>query len=120
MRRHRQCDIRECLAGDIGSLNGARPRKNPDHQRRGSGHNPLVSPLCLRRRLRLTFHDLERIEYLQFIARVTSHIPDKGQVTVRYYGLCANAHRGKVKKASLGPFPLRIMESELRPVPFKG
>ena len=26
-----------------------------------------------------------------FIARVTSHIPDKGQVTVRYSGLCANA-----------------------------
>jgi hypothetical protein len=33
--------------------------------------------------------------------RVTSHIPDKGQVMVRYYGLYANAHRGKVKKASL-------------------
>jgi hypothetical protein len=27
-----------------------------------------------------------------FIARVTSHIPDKGQVMVRYYGLYANAH----------------------------
>ena len=26
-----------------------------------------------------------------FIARVTSHIPDKGQVMVRYYGLYANA-----------------------------
>ena len=38
-----------------------------------------------------------------FIARVTSHIPDKGQVMVRYYGLHANAHRGKVKKASLSP-----------------
>jgi len=30
---------------------------------------------------------------LEFIARVTSHIPDKGQVMVRYYGLYANAHR---------------------------
>ena len=29
---------------------------------------------------------------LEFIARVTSHIPDKGQVMVRYYGLYANAH----------------------------
>jgi hypothetical protein len=38
-----------------------------------------------------------------FIARVTSHIPDKGQVMVRYYGLYANAHRGKAKKASLSP-----------------
>jgi len=27
-----------------------------------------------------------------FIARVTSHIPDKGQVMVRYFGLYANAH----------------------------
>ena len=30
----------------------------------------------------------ERMNYLEFIARVTSHIPDKGQVMVRYYGLC--------------------------------
>ena len=26
----------------------------------------------------------ERMDYLEFIARVTSHIPDKGQVTLRY------------------------------------
>jgi len=43
------------------------------------------------------------MDYLEFIARVTSHIPDKGQVMVRYHGLYANAHRGKVKKASLSP-----------------
>jgi hypothetical protein len=30
---------------------------------------------------------LETMDYLEFIARVTSHIPDKGQVMVRYYGL---------------------------------
>ena len=58
--------------------------------------------------------------YLEFIARVTSHIPDKGQVTVRYFGLYANAHRGKVRKASLGPFPLGIVGEELRPVPSRG
>jgi hypothetical protein len=34
----------------------------------------------------------ETMDYLEFIARVTSPIPDKGQVTVRYYGLSANAH----------------------------
>jgi hypothetical protein len=61
--------------------------------------------------------EVERMDYLEFIARVTSHIPDKGQVTVRYYGLYANAHRGKVKKACLGPFPLRMAEEELRPRP---
>jgi hypothetical protein len=49
----------------------------------------------------------ERMDYLEFIARVTCHIPDKGQVTVRYYGLYANAHRGKIKKANLAAFPLR-------------
>jgi len=35
----------------------------------------------------------------ELIARVTSHIPDKGQVTMRYFGLYANAHRGKVRKS---------------------
>jgi hypothetical protein len=55
-----------------------------------------------------------------FIARVTSHIPDKGQVMVRYSGLYANAHRGKVKKASLSPSALRIVEEELRRLPSKG
>ena len=32
------------------------------------------------------------MDYLEFIARVTSHIPDKGQVMVRYYGLCKAQH----------------------------
>jgi len=30
----------------------------------------------------------ESMDYPDFIARVTSHIPDKGQVMVRYYNLC--------------------------------
>jgi len=64
--------------------------------------------------------EVERMDYLEFIARTTSHIPDKGQVTVRYYGLYANAHRGKVKKASLMPVSLGMMEEELRPIPSKG
>ena len=64
--------------------------------------------------------EMERMDYLEFIARVTSHIPDKGQVTVRYFGLYANAHRGKVRKASLEAFPLRMVEEELRPIPAKG
>ena len=54
--------------------------------------------------------EVERMDYLEFIARVTSHIPDKGQVTVRYYGLYANVHRRKIKKASLEAFPFRIVE----------
>jgi hypothetical protein len=44
--------------------------------------------------------DADRVEmdYLDFIARVTAHIPDKGQVMIRYYALYSNAHRGKEKK----------------------
>jgi len=64
--------------------------------------------------------ETETMDYLEFIARVTAHIPDKGQVMVRYYGLYANAHRGKVKKASLSPAALRIVEEELRRLPSKG
>jgi hypothetical protein len=62
----------------------------------------------------------EMMDYLEFIARVTSHIPDKGQVFVRYYGLYTNAHRGKVRKASVSPLVLRMAEEELKPVPSKG
>ena len=40
--------------------------------------------------------DPEALASQYFIARVTSHIPDKGQVMIRYYGLYSNAHRGKM------------------------
>ena len=33
----------------------------------------------------------EQMDYLEFIARVTSYIPDKGQVMIQYYGLYSNA-----------------------------
>jgi hypothetical protein len=61
----------------------------------------------------------ETMDYLEFIARATSHIPDKGQVMVRHYGLYANAHRGKVKKASLSA-SLRVVEEKFRRIPSKG
>jgi hypothetical protein len=63
---------------------------------------------------------LETMDYLEFIARVTSHIPDKGEVMVRYYGLYANAHRGKVRKASRVPVALGMIEEDPRPVASKG
>jgi len=54
--------------------------------------------------------ETESMDYLEFIARVTSHIPDKGQVMVRYYGLYANAHMRKMRKIGVGEpcelFPL--------------
>jgi hypothetical protein len=58
---------------------------------------------------------LETMDYLEFIARVTSHIPDKGQVMVRYYGLYANAHRGKVRKTVASP--VTLSEEDRKPVP---
>jgi hypothetical protein len=64
--------------------------------------------------------ETEVMDYLEFIGRVTSHIPDKGQVMVRYYGLYANAHRGKVKKASLSPSAPRMAEEDLKRIPSKG
>ncbi len=39
---------------------------------------------------------------------------------VRYYGLCANAHRGKVRKAGLSPFALWTVEGEAKRIPSKG
>ena len=32
-------------------------------------------------------------DYLEWIARLTSHIPDKGAQTVHYYGLCGRPHK---------------------------
>jgi hypothetical protein len=61
----------------------------------------------------------ESMDYLEFVARVTSHIPDKGQVMVRYYGLYSNAHRGKMRKAGVEPFHPPIIEDDPTYVPSK-
>ena len=37
-----------------------------------------------------------------------------------YNGLYANAHRGKVRKASLSPLVLRMAEQEEKCIPSKG
>jgi hypothetical protein len=60
------------------------------------------------------------MDYLEFIARVTSHIPDKDQVMIRYFGLYANAHRGKVRKSEEAAGKLVIIEEEVRRVPRRG
>jgi len=60
------------------------------------------------------------MDYLEFIARVTSHIPDKRQVMVRYYGLYSNAHRGKMRKAEADPSHPPIIEDDPTYVPSKG
>ena len=64
--------------------------------------------------------EVERMDYLEFIARVTSHIPDKDQVTVRYLGLYANAHRGKVRMGQPDKQPFIIVEKECPRIPRRG
>ena len=64
--------------------------------------------------------ETEYMDYLEFIARVTSHIPDKGQVMIRYYGIYANAHRGKKKKAGVDPSCPPIIENEASFIPSSG
>jgi len=64
--------------------------------------------------------EMERLAYLEFIARVTSHIPDKGQVMIRYYGLYSNAHRGKLHKAGAQPSHFPHFELDPTYVPSKG
>jgi hypothetical protein len=41
----------------------------------------------------------ESADPLEFLARVLTHIPDKGQVTTRYYGWYANRPRGMRRRA---------------------
>ena len=62
----------------------------------------------------------EKMDYLEFIARVTSHIPDKGQVMIRYYGLYSNAHGGKRRKAMVNPSHPPIIDDEQPYTPSKG
>jgi len=62
----------------------------------------------------------EQMDYLEFVARVVSHIPDKGQVTVRYFGLYANAHRGKVLKSEESEHKPLIIEEECPRIPRRG
>jgi hypothetical protein len=38
------------------------------------------------------------MDYLDFIARIITHIPDKGQVMIRYYALYSNAYRARQRK----------------------
>jgi hypothetical protein len=65
--------------------------------------------------VKLTVTELETMDNLEFIARATSRIPDGGKVTVRYYGLYANAHRGKIKKARPAAYPVQTDGDMLKP-----
>ena len=62
-----------------------------DAGRASPGRKELLSPEWAERILSWP-HTGFNVHSHIFIARVTSHIPDKGQVMFRYYGLYANAH----------------------------
>jgi hypothetical protein len=45
----------------------------------------------------------ETVDPLEFLTRVLTHIPDKGQVMTRYYGWYANRVRGRRWQAAVAP-----------------
>lgn len=47
----------------------------------------------------------ERIDAMELVARVLVQIPDPRRHTVRYYGACSNASRGKRKKTAASAEP---------------
>ncbi|MEK6612245.1 MAG: transposase [Gemmatimonadota bacterium] len=51
----------------------------------------------------------ETIDPLEFLARVLAHIPDKGQVTTRYYGWYANRPRGMRRQTQAGASPTPVL-----------
>jgi len=57
----------------------------------------------------------ETVDPLEFLARVLVHIPDKGQVTTRYYGWYANRPRGMRGKAAPGGLPAIVPAPRLAP-----
>jgi hypothetical protein len=53
--------------------------------------------------LEAIFH--QDFDYLEWIARLTSHIPEKGTQLVHYYGAYSNAHRGKALRCEAFTLP---------------
>jgi hypothetical protein len=65
----------------------------------------------------------ETVDPLEFLARVTAHIPNKHQVLTRYYGYYANRVRGARCRRARGtdtpmtvadPVPLRLRDARRR------
>jgi hypothetical protein len=57
----------------------------------------------------------ETLEALEFLARVVSHIPNKGQVLQRYYGWYANRTRGHRRQAGGDQQPAVIVANVVPP-----
>ncbi len=57
----------------------------------------------------------ETLDALEFLARVASHIPDKGQVLQRYYGWYANRTRGIRRRAGAHERPPAVEAESVPP-----
>ena len=55
--------------------------------------------------------DVKEFSCLEWMAALVSHIPDKGEQTLRYYGHYSNATRGRLKKEGDEP-EVHIIEDE--------
>ncbi len=67
----------------------------------GNDHSDVPSPA-----------EHQDFDYLEWVARVTSHIPEPGAQLVHYYGAYSNAHRGisKRREAFMLPDPDAVPE----------
>ena len=59
----------------------------------------------------------ETLDALEFLARVVSHIPNKGQVLQRYYGWYANRTRGSRRQAGVDAQPAVLAADVVPPTP---
>jgi hypothetical protein len=56
---------------------------------------------------------------LEWLAAMCSHVPNKGEQTVRYYGHYSNVSRGHRKRARTDDLIPYILEPELSPKEFR-
>ena len=58
------------------------------------------------------------IDALEWLAAMCSHIPDRGEQMVRYYGYSSNVSRGKRKETEGGGVPF-ILEADKSPKEYR-
>jgi len=57
-------------------------------------------------------NDTKEFDAVDFIASITSHIPNQNEQTVRYYGYYSNVCRGRRKKKGIGQYDYVIEEEK--------
>jgi hypothetical protein len=59
------------------------------------------------------------LDALEWLAAMCSHVPNKGEQMIRYYGYYSNVSRSKRKKAQIDDQTPYILEPELSPKEFR-